>query len=48
MIKEELEVDVAMVNGAVLKGDMTYSSGILTYAQLKAGTLMIRVIIEKA
>jgi len=36
MIKEELEVDVAMVNGAVLKGDMTYSSGILTYAQLKA------------
>jgi hypothetical protein len=39
MMKEELEVDVAMINGAVLKGDMTYYSGQITYAQLKAGTL---------
>lgn len=36
MIKEELEdCDVAMVNGATIKGDMTYDNGQMTYAELK-------------
>lgn len=36
MIKEELEVDAAVINGATLKGDKTYGTGKMTYAELKA------------
>lgn len=34
-IKEELEVDVAILNGAVIKGNMTYPTPNLTYAQIR-------------
>lgn len=35
MIKEERETDVAMINGATIKGGMTYFDGKMSYAQLK-------------
>jgi hypothetical protein len=35
MIKEELEVDVAMINGATIKGGKTYDNGKMSYAELK-------------
>jgi len=34
-IKEELETDVAILNGASIKGNMTYEPPNMTYAQLK-------------
>jgi 2',3'-cyclic-nucleotide 2'-phosphodiesterase (5'-nucleotidase family) len=34
-IKEELEVDVAIINGATIKGDAEYESSDITYAELK-------------
>jgi hypothetical protein len=34
-IKEALEVDVAIINGATIKGDMEYGGSTITYAQLK-------------
>ncbi len=35
MIKEEREVDAAIINGATIKGGMTYPDGKMSYAQLK-------------
>lgn len=35
MIKEERETDAAMINGATIKGGMTYMDGKMSYAQLK-------------
>jgi len=35
LIKEEMDADVAVVNGAVVKGDTEYFDGSMTYAQLK-------------
>eukprot|EP00934_Nitzschia_sp_Nitz4_P009328 Nitzschia sp. Nitz4//scaffold14_size191712//159090//160985//NITZ4_001751-RA/size191712-processed-gene-0.289-mRNA-1//1//CDS//3329537011//9318//frame0 len=35
MIKEELEADAAILNGAVIKGNTVYPDNQLTYAQLK-------------
>ena len=35
MIKEERETDAAMINGATIKGGMTYYDGKMSYAQLK-------------
>jgi hypothetical protein len=35
-IKEELETDVAILNGAVIKGNTTYTKPALTYSQMKA------------
>jgi 2',3'-cyclic-nucleotide 2'-phosphodiesterase (5'-nucleotidase family) len=35
LLKEELEVDAAMINGASIKGGRTYSSGKMSYADLK-------------
>lgn len=35
MIKEEREIDAAIVNGASIKGGMTYPDGKMSYAQLK-------------
>lgn len=35
MIKEEREVDAAVINGASIKGGMTYPDGKMSYAQLK-------------
>ena len=34
-IKEELETDVAILNGAVIKGNTTYEKPALTYAQMR-------------
>ena len=34
-IKEALEVDVAIINGATIKGDMEYDGSTITYAELK-------------
>jgi len=34
-IKEELEVDVALMNGGSIKGNMTYDNNSMSYAQLK-------------
>ena len=34
-IKEELETDVAILNGAVIKGNTTYDKPCLTYAQIR-------------
>jgi hypothetical protein len=34
-IKEALEVDVAMINGATIKGDTEYDGSTITYAELK-------------
>eukprot|EP00977_Amphora_coffeiformis_P008837 scaffold1995_cov167-Amphora_coffeaeformis.AAC.17 len=34
-IKEELETDVAILNGAVIKGNMTYEKPALTYSQMR-------------
>lgn len=36
MIKEEMEVDAALINGASIKGDAVYDDGRMSYAQLKA------------
>jgi 2',3'-cyclic-nucleotide 2'-phosphodiesterase (5'-nucleotidase family) len=35
MIKEELEIDAAIMNGAPIKGGKTYPSGKMSYAELK-------------
>ena len=35
MIKEELEVDVAMINGATIKGGKSYETNEMSYAELK-------------
>ena len=35
MIKEELEVDAAIINGATIKGERTYETGQISYADLK-------------
>jgi len=35
MIKEERETDAAMINGATIKGGMSYFDGKMSYAQLK-------------
>ena len=34
-LKEELEVDVALINGATIKGNKTYKDGNISYADLK-------------
>jgi hypothetical protein len=34
-IKEELEVDVAVINGATIKGNKRYEGSVMSYAQLK-------------
>lgn len=35
MIKEEMEVDAAVLNGATIKGGTTYDTGQMSYAELK-------------
>jgi 5'-nucleotidase len=35
MIKEELEIDVALINGATIKGGKIYENGKMSYAELK-------------
>lgn len=35
LVKEEMDADVAIVNGAVIKGGADYLDGTMTYAQLK-------------
>jgi 5'-nucleotidase len=35
MVKEEREIDAAIINGACIKGGMTYPDGKMSYAQLK-------------
>lgn len=51
LLKEEMDSDAAIINGAVIKGDTEYFDGTMTYAQLKKElpfpTKMIVVIMKR-